>query len=134
VQRDGLDIQMRVLGPDHPLTSRSMYNLLDILQSEKNYPEAEKVARQIKARQARVRGPERPYTAFATYLLASTVAMQGRKSEALSLLKEAVDHGLDAKTHLAMANDDDLKSLHGDPRFKALIRRAKEQASRPAQN
>jgi hypothetical protein len=81
----------------------------------------------------RVRGPEHPYTAFANYQLACVVAHQGRKSEAQSLLKEAVDHGLDAKTHLAMANDDDLKSLHGDPRFTALIRRTKEQASRPAQ-
>jgi serine/threonine protein kinase len=133
VQRDGLDIQMRVMGPDHPLTLRSLNNLLDILAKENNYPEAEKVARQIKAREVRVRGPEHPYTAFANYQLACVVAHQGRNSEALSLLKEAVDHGLDAKAHLAMASDDDLKGLHGDPRFTALIRRAKEPASRPAQ-
>jgi eukaryotic-like serine/threonine-protein kinase len=132
VQRDGLDIQMRVMGPDHPLTLRSLNNLRDILMKENNYPEAENVSRQIQARQVRVRGPEHPYTAYATYFLACLVAHQGRKSEALSLLKEAVDHGLDPKNDLAMANEEELKSLHGDPRFTALLRHAKQQASRPA--
>jgi hypothetical protein len=132
VQRDGLNVQMRVMGPDHPFTLRSLFNLFDILTNELNYPEAEKVARQIQARQVRVRGPDHPNTAFATYLLGCVVAPQGRKSEALSLLREAVDHGLDAKTAVAMADVDELKGLHGDPRFTALLRHTKLQASRPS--
>jgi serine/threonine protein kinase len=132
VQRDALDAQLRVLGPDHPLTLRSLNNLRSIFMSEHNYPEAEKISRQIQARQVRVRGPEHPNTAYATYFLACMVAMQGRKSEALSLLRQAVDHGLDAKTDLAMADEDELKGLQGDPRFAALVRHAKQQASRPA--
>ena len=132
VQRDGLDVQMRVMGPDHALTLRSLGNLRNIYRSEHNYAEAEKIARQIQTRQARVFGPEDPHTAYATYFLACMVALQGRKSEVLSLLKEAVDHGLDAKTDLAMADEDELKGLHGDPRFAALVRHAKEKASRPA--
>jgi serine/threonine-protein kinase len=132
VQRDGLEIQLRVLGPDHAFTLRSLANLRSILMYENNYYEAEKVARQIQARQARVFGPQDPHAAYATYFLACLIAHQGRKSEALSLLKEAVDHGLDAKTELAMADEDELKGLHGDPRFTALLRHAKEQASRPA--
>jgi serine/threonine protein kinase len=132
VQRDGLEIQLRVLGPDHAFTLRSLANLRSILMYEHNYYEAEKVARQIQARQARVWGSQDPHTAYATYFLACLIAHQGRKSEALLLLKEAVDHGLDAKTDLAMADEDELKGLHGDPRFIALLRHAKEQASRPA--
>jgi eukaryotic-like serine/threonine-protein kinase len=132
VQRDGLEIQLRVLGPDHALTLRSLGNLRSIFMNEHNYGEAEKVARQIQARQARVFGPEDPHTAYATYFLACLVAVQGRKTEALSLLKEAVDHGLDAKTDLVLADQDELKGLHGDPRFTALVQHAKEQASRPA--
>jgi serine/threonine-protein kinase len=132
VQRDGLEIQLRVLGADHALTLRSLANLRSILMNEHNNGEAEKVARQIQARQLRVWGSEHPYTAYATYFVACLVAEQGRKTEALSLLKEAVDHGLDAKTDLGLADEDELKGLHGDPRFTALIRHAKEQASRPA--
>jgi hypothetical protein len=132
VQRDALDVQMRVMGPDHALTLRSLGNLRNIFRSEHNYAEAEKIARQIQARQARVFGPEDPHTAYATYFLACMVALQGRESDSLSLLKEAVDHGLDAKTDLAMADEDELKSLHGNPRFAALVRHAKERASQPA--
>jgi len=132
VQRDGLEIQLRVLGADHALTLRSLANLRSIFMNEHNNGEAEKVARQIQARQLRVWGSEHPYTAYATYFVACLVAEQGRKTEALSLLKEAVDHGLDAKTDLGLADEDELKGLHGDPRFTALIRHAKEQASRPA--
>jgi tetratricopeptide (TPR) repeat protein len=132
VQRDALDAQLRVLGPDHALTLRSLNNLRSIFMSEHNYPEAEKISRQIQARQVRVRGPEHPGTAYATYFLACMVAMQGRQSEALSLLKQAVDHGLDAKTDLGLADVDELKGLHGDPRFTALIQHAKVQASRTA--
>jgi serine/threonine protein kinase len=131
-QRDGLAIQMRVMGPDHPFTRRSLYNLLDILTNENNYAEAEKVARQIQARQTRVNGPEHPYTAYATYLVGCLVALQGRKTEALSLLQEALDHGLDSETAHAMADQDELKGLHGDPRFTALVRHAKERAAAAA--
>jgi eukaryotic-like serine/threonine-protein kinase len=129
VQRDGLDIQVRVIGPDHRFTQRSRYNLLDILASEHKYVEAEKLGRQIQAIEIRLKGPEHPNTAFATYVLGCVVAPQGRKTEALSLLKEALDHGLDSRTALAIVNEDELKGLHGDPRFTALIRRAKERAA-----
>ena len=54
--------------------------------------------------------------------------MNGDRDEALSLLREAIDHGLPPKYDLELNGDDDLKSLDGDPRFVALVAHAKQQA------
>ncbi len=70
-------------------------------------------------------------------------AHQGRRHEALTILREAVsrfpcaryvsngtvDHGLNAHIDLSIENDSDLKSLHGYPRFSALVAYAKERAA-----
>jgi hypothetical protein len=40
-------------------------------------------------------------------------------------LREAIDHGLSPVDALGMERDADLKSLHGDPRFDALVAHAK---------
>jgi len=41
-----------------------------------------------------------------------------------------VDHGLQAEADLGLDQDPDLKSLHGDPGFAALVAHAKEAAGR----
>jgi hypothetical protein len=63
-------------------------------------------------------------------------AKQGKMGEAISLLRQAVDHGLMPREALAMGDDPELKALHGDPRFDALVAHAKELAEQkePAQN
>jgi hypothetical protein len=57
------------------------------------------------------------------------LARKGNADEALALLREAVDHTLTPKTDLAIETNPDLKSLHGDPRFAALVAHAKERAA-----
>ena len=42
------------------------------------------------------------------------MAVQARREEAISLLSEAVGHGLHSSTGLDMDKDPDLKTLHGD--------------------
>jgi hypothetical protein len=54
------------------------------------------------------------------------MARQNRRNEALSLLREAVEHGLPTYAILGMDQDPDLKSLHGDPRFEALVAKARQ--------
>ena len=44
-------------------------------------------------------------------------------------LREAIDHGLAPNACLDMEKDPDLISLHGDPRFEALVAHAKERAA-----
>jgi hypothetical protein len=56
-------------------------------------------------------------------------ALQGHKNEALSILREAVDHGLPVAGQVDIENEDNLKSLHGDPQFAVLVAYAKQHAS-----
>ena len=48
---------------------------------------------------------------------------------ALTLLQQAVEHGLDAGTKENIASDASLKLLHSDPRFAALVAEAKKGAT-----
>jgi tetratricopeptide (TPR) repeat protein len=127
--RETLDIRRRVLGPEHPDTLRSMHNLGDILYEEGRYAEAEKLLRETLNISRRVLGPEYPDTAASTYSLGSIALCRGKRDEALADLREAVDHGLPPSLDLGIEKDPDLKSLHGDPRFAALVAHAKERAA-----
>jgi hypothetical protein len=44
-------------------------------------------------------------------------------------LRQAIHHGLSSSGALGMETDDDLNSLHADPRFVALVAYAKERAT-----
>jgi hypothetical protein len=57
------------------------------------------------------------------------LARKGNRDEALSLLREAVDHGLSPVADLAIEKDPDLESLHGDPGFATLVADAKKRAA-----
>jgi serine/threonine protein kinase/tetratricopeptide (TPR) repeat protein len=126
VYRETLGIQSHVLGPEHPDTLVLRDNLATALAKQARYQEAEQMYRENRAVQQRVFGPEHAYTAGSTYNLACLAAVQGHRDEALSLLNQAVGHGLAPSTALAIENDEDLKSLYGDPRFVALVARAKK--------
>jgi eukaryotic-like serine/threonine-protein kinase len=127
--RETLDVQRRVLGPEHPDTLLSMDNLNNTLGEQGRYAEAEKLCRETLNIRRRVLGPEHPDTAMSAYELSGLLARQGRRSEALSFLQKAVDHGLDPASDLDIEKGDDFTSLHGDPRFAALVVHAKERAA-----
>ena len=55
---------------------------------------------------------------------ACALALDGKKDAALDLLARALDAGFDQPD--LFKTDDDLDSLHGDPRFAALAREAKD--------
>jgi eukaryotic-like serine/threonine-protein kinase len=126
VYREILPIQSRVLGPEHPDTLVLRGNLAIALAKQARYQEAEGLYRETRAIQQRVFGPEHAYTAASTYNLACLAAVQGHRDEALSLLDQAVGHGLAPSVALTIENDDDLKSLHGDSRFVTIVARAKK--------
>ena len=129
LDRETLDIRRRVLGPEHPDTLGSMNNLANDFSGEGHYSEAEKLYRETLDIDRRVFGPDHPDTATSTYNLACIMARQGRPDEAISLLQQAVEHGLRVYTALGMDKDPDLKSLHGDPRFDALVAKARQAAA-----
>jgi serine/threonine protein kinase/tetratricopeptide (TPR) repeat protein len=129
LHRQTLEIQRRVLGPEHPNTLESLYSLARTLADEGRHAEAEKMYRETLALQRRILGADHPFTANTIYSLGCVAALQGHRTESLSLLREALDHGLLPSKALAIENDSVLKSLHGDPRFDALVAHAKERAA-----
>jgi tetratricopeptide (TPR) repeat protein len=129
VYREILPIQSRVVGPEHPDTLNLRDALATAVAKQGRYQEAEGLYRETRAIQQRIFGPEHAYTANSTYNLACLAAVQGHREEALSLLNQAVGHGLAPGVALAMDQDEDLTSLRGDPRFAALLARAKKSAT-----
>lgn len=129
ILRAALDIQRRVLGPEHQETLGTAGNLARILLQEGHNADAEKLERETLDIRRRVLGPEHPDTAESVYDLAVVAEREGRRDEALRLLREAIDHGLSPGDSLGMEKDHDLKALHRDPRFEALVRHAKERAA-----
>jgi hypothetical protein len=63
------------------------------------------------------------------YSLAAAEARQGRREEALSLLSDAIGHGLPPDLARGMETDANLASLRADPRFAALVADARKTAS-----
>src|SRR5216684_1023813 len=129
LEREELDISRRVLGPEHKGTLTSMDNLAVVLSREGRNAEAEKLEREALDISRRVLGAEHPQTAASIYNLGVIAANKGNRTEGLSLWREALDHGLLLIRALGMENDPDLKSLHGDPRFDALVVYAKQRAA-----
>ena len=121
LRRDVLGVQRRVLGPEHPLTLSTMTELANNLSVQGRYKDADALLEETLAIQKRVRGVNNPDTAETEYNLACNAALGGHKAEALALLKEAFEHGLSPLNKKHMAEDPDLKSLHGNPEFEALV-------------
>ena len=129
LERETLEIQRRVYGPENLTTIHYMMNEAEIKGDMGVYEEAEKMSRDLLDLERRVLGPDRPETAETTYSLASMKAKQGQTEEALSLLRQAIDHGLLPREALGIGEDPELKALHGDSQFDALVAHAKERAA-----
>jgi Flp pilus assembly protein TadD len=106
----------------------SMSNLGTTYVREGKYAQAEALFTQALEIQKRVMGPENPLTAVTVYNLGGLAARRGDKDKAIALLNQSVNHGLFPWVDLQIDQDTDLVSLHGDPRFAALVAHAKEVA------
>jgi eukaryotic-like serine/threonine-protein kinase len=124
-----LEIERKVLGPEHFYTLGTMGQQAVVLTIEGRDAEAEKLTREMIDISRRVFGPDNPDMAVSVYNLGCAEAHRGNRSKALSLLRQAVDHGLPPFMAIGMKKDPDLKSLQGDPRFDALVAHAKERAA-----
>jgi len=127
--RDALASERRVLGDENSLTLDQMSILSKILQQSGRSTEAETLLRETKEHQSHVYGIDNPKTALSTYTLATWAALRGDREKALGLLRQAIDHGLEPATIQGMEKDPDLKSLHGDPRFTAIVADASQRVA-----
>jgi hypothetical protein len=100
-----------------------------LLKREKRYAEAEATIRQTLEGRRHALGPGHPDTAGAAYDLACILALEGKPDESFSNLRYAVENALSAETRLGLEKETDLKSLHGDPRFAAVVASARQSAA-----
>jgi hypothetical protein len=63
-------------------------------------------------------------------LLSWLAAQRGDEDRALSILREALDHGLTGSEAIRAVEDPLLQPLHGDPRFQALAAEAKSKKAK----
>jgi hypothetical protein len=63
------------------------------------------------------------------YNLACNAALRGRKDGAIAFLEQAIEDGMRPTDMLNIQQDDDLKSLRGDPCFDAIVKAARERAA-----
>jgi non-specific serine/threonine protein kinase/serine/threonine-protein kinase len=129
VTRQAYETERRAIGADNPLSLTTLDNLASILQAEHRYAEAEPLSRQALETRRRIFGSDHPDTAASTYNLACLAALQGRTDEAFSLLNQAVAHRLSPEGLAGIEKDSDLRSLHSDPRFAALVAEANRAAA-----
>jgi serine/threonine protein kinase len=127
--RQTLETERRTLGADHSDTLSALESLGMLLKREKRYAEAEATLRQTLEGRRRALGPGHPDTAGAAYDLACILALEGKRDESFSNLRYAVENALSAETRLGLEKDTDLKSLHADPRFAAVVASARQPAA-----
>jgi tetratricopeptide (TPR) repeat protein len=116
LSRQILEAYAETLGPTAPLTLTAMLKLSTMLAYAKRPAEAELLFQKAVSLIARNNPTQ---LGDALYSYGAGMAVLGRPDEAILRLQQAVQHGfLDADQ---MAADDDLKPLHADARFQALL-------------
>jgi len=127
--REVFDMDKKIDGAEHPDTILAMGNLAWALSEEHKNAEAEALFRQTIEVQTKVLGLDHPDTALTIYNLACLLAHENRTDEAIQLVREAVDNHLETYRAATIDQDTELQSLHGDPRFTALVAYIKQKAA-----
>src|SRR5215831_9807080 len=109
--------QGRAASQDGAPESRSMEMLALIRKDQKRFSEAERMMRETLELRRRLLGPNHPDTANAKYDLACILALAGKRPAALELIRDSIEHGLNAASAGTIGEDSDFAPLHGDPRF-----------------
>jgi serine/threonine protein kinase len=125
---ENLEALVRVFGPEHPNTLWAQNNLgVAYMEQQHRYAEADRILRETLTTARRVVGENNDLTGTVILNLACLAALQGRRADAFATLRQAVDHGYRRADELP--NEEDLKSLHGDPRFDAIVAEVKRLAA-----
>jgi serine/threonine protein kinase len=115
-----LDFARRTVGPEDPVALAALEDEALNLSHEGRYDESEKLYRE--AIQTADKTGEPSTIAGAWYRFASGAAIAGRHDEALEYLDKAVSLG--HWSPVVISTDPDLRSLHGNKHFEALIAKA----------
>jgi tetratricopeptide (TPR) repeat protein len=115
--RDAFASQLESLGPRHRNTLHALKQLGKVLAHTDRYREASQLFRDAIEKPNSAPGPGNVWQVW--YGFACTAAAAGRSADAVTFLREAVNHGY--KDGDGMAADFDLQSLRPDPRFQQLV-------------
>jgi len=129
LQRETFDLERRVLGPENLKTIGAADNLAETLVYERHEEEAEQILRGNLVTVVRVFGPDHPELASIHYSLGCIGLHRGQRDEAIALFRSAVEHGFTPQQAVALETDPELKPVHDDPRFEAIVAEARERAA-----
>ncbi len=123
--RQVFDIRTRTLGPDDPSTLEAAAAMPLVLADEKQAAKAETIFQDTlqRARQSK----DQNLLSQVWYVLACVEAAQGKKDAAIEYVRKSDDAS--PQSAALMLLDPDLKPLQGDPRFNALIAKARARAA-----
>ncbi|HKW16470.1 MAG TPA: protein kinase [Terriglobales bacterium] len=121
LERQALWLHMKIDGEENLATINCLFNLGEMQREEHHDQEAMESFRHALDVETRVLGPNQPEIAVTKYDLATMLARNGKEDEALSLLRDAIDHGYPPRMAMQMSEDSWLNPLHGDPRFQGLV-------------
>jgi tetratricopeptide (TPR) repeat protein len=125
LQSQVIEIKTRVLGPTHTSTLQSMEMEALGLNREGRFADSEKMFRNVIDAAEKTNQPAT--VAEAWYNFGCAEAARGRPDDAFADLNHAIENGLISPGEVSA--DPELKSLHGDPRFDALVAKARATAS-----
>jgi eukaryotic-like serine/threonine-protein kinase len=114
--RQAYAVQARILGPQHPDTLNSLQFLGTAMVYDHRYDEAKKLFEQALEK---VGATQEGNISLVWYNFACVAVAANDRDQAVVHLREAVNHGYKDIDHIR--TDEDLKSLHGYPRFEAFL-------------
>ena len=121
--RQAYEAQFRLLGPGHEETETSLVYLAKALIKLGRYHEVQVIFQNAIDKAALVSKKKVPDL---WYDVAEIAALDGHREDAFTDLQNALDTGFN--DYLFMGADEDLNSLHSDPRFKQSLAIAQKQA------
>jgi eukaryotic-like serine/threonine-protein kinase len=124
--RQAYQVQLSTLGPQHADTLNSLQILGTVLVHRHEYGLAKKLFSDTIEQLGKLSGAD---SSMAWYGFACVAAVATDQDGAIRYLGQAIDQGYKDANHIE--NDEDLKSLHADPRFAGLVRRARKEAEAP---
>jgi tetratricopeptide (TPR) repeat protein len=89
--RQALEVQEKVLGPEHSSTLSSVHDLALVLLSQGKYKEGEIMLRQVLAIREKILGPEDPCIFHSVNNLGIVLSMQGKNKEAEIIHRQALE-------------------------------------------
>jgi tetratricopeptide (TPR) repeat protein len=128
ILKETLVLRKRVLGPDHPHVLNTMMHLAFSYKYQDRLPEAEALTKELLAVGNRVLGPGHFDMLYTRLNLAAWTAGDGRRSEALGYLRDAVQHGF-SDTDALMA-EPGFQAFAGSPEFDAIVAAARANAAK----